>query len=186
MATREMTAAERSTWNIDTDHTNVGFSVRHMMITTVRGQFVGVSGTVELNEEDITQSRVSVRIDAATVDTRSGQRDEHLRSADFFDVASHPYITFESRTVRKAGKGRIAMEGDLTIRGVTRQVVLDVIEEGRGVDPWGGERVAFTAETKIDRTDYGLTWNQALEAGGVLVSDEVKLVLEVQAVRADG
>lgn len=185
MATQEFTAAGRSTWNIDTEHTNVGFSVRHMMITTVRGQFAGVSGTVELDEADVTRSRASVRIDAASVDTRSAQRDEHLRSADFFDVANHPHITFESRSVRQAGSG-LQVDGDLTIRGVSRPVTLEVSEEGRGRDPWGGERIAFRAETSIDRTDYGLTWNQTLEAGGVLVSDEVKLVLEVQAVRSDG
>jgi polyisoprenoid-binding protein YceI len=183
-ATSEQTGTGRATWNIDTDHTHVGFSVRHMMITTVKGQFSGVTGTLELDEGNPAASRVSVRIDAASIDTRVEQRDAHLRSGDFLDVGNHPYLTFESRVVRPLGGRRLEVQGDLTIRGVTKPVVLEVTGEGRGTDPWGGERTAFSATGRLDRRDFGLVWNQALEAGGVLVSDDVKLTIDLQVVRA--
>jgi polyisoprenoid-binding protein YceI len=174
-----------ATWSIDADHSNVGFRVRHMMITTVKGRFAGIDGDIVIDEHNPERSRVDVRIPAASIDTRSEQRDTHLRSADFFDVENHPYLKFRSRRVAALGDGRFAVAGDLTIRGVTREVVLDVEEEGRGTDPWGGERVGYTAVTRIDRTDFGLTWNQALETGGVLVANEVKIELEVQLVRGN-
>jgi polyisoprenoid-binding protein YceI len=182
MATLEQT--QQATWTVDADHSQVGFSVRHMMISNVRGRFASFEVDLELDEADATRSRVTARIDAASIDTRSEQRDGHLRSADFFDVENHPHIVFESRSVEPLGEGRFDVRGDLTIRGVTRPVTVSVREEGRGQDPWGGHRVAYTAEARIDRKDFGLTWNQALEAGGVLVSDEVKITLELQAVRA--
>jgi polyisoprenoid-binding protein YceI len=182
--TLQETAAERALWNVDTDHSHVGFSARHMMITTVKGHFSGVTGSVEIEDSDLTRSKASIRIDAATVNTRIGTRDEHLRSADFFDAENHPYLTFESRKVEAQPDGRLKITGDLTIRGVTREVVLDAEQEGRGVDPWGGERAGFTASTRIDRTDYGLTWNQGLETGGVLVSNEVRITIDAQLVRA--
>ena len=172
-----------STWRIDADHTQVWFSVRHMMFATVKGQFPGVSGELRLNEKDPTKSVVEVRLDAATIDTRSDQRDQHLRSADFFDVDNHPHLTFVSRRVEPVGGSKYRITGDLTIRGTTREVVLNAEETGRGKDPWGQEKIGFTAETSIDRTDYGLKWNQALEAGGVLVSDEVKISIDGQAIR---
>jgi polyisoprenoid-binding protein YceI len=183
--TGQTAGATRSTWQIDGDHTRVGFSVRHMMITTVTGHFAGVRGELELDESDVTRSAVRVELDAASLDTQSAQRDEHLRSADFFAVAQHPLITFVSRTVSRAGADRLTVTGDLTIRGVTHEVVLEVEEQGRGRDPWGGERLGLVASTRIDRRDYGLTWNQALEAGGVLVADMVTISLDVQLVRAD-
>lgn len=182
----QSTAADTglSTWTLDPDHTQVWFSVRHMMFATVKGQFPGVSGELKLNDADPTETAVEVRIDAATIDTRSEQRDQHLRSADFFDVENHPHLTFVSRRVERVDGSRYRVTGDLTIRGTTREVVLNAEETGRGKDPWGQEKIGFTAETRIDRKDFGLTWNQALEAGGVLVSDEVKISIDGQAIRA--
>jgi polyisoprenoid-binding protein YceI len=175
---------QKTTWKIDTAHSHVGFSVRHMMITTVKGRFTGVEGEIQLDEENPADSYVRVTMDAATVDTGIGQRDDHLRSADFFDVANFPQLVFESRRISVVGDDRYRVVGDLTIRGVTREVEVDVEEEGRGVDPWGQTRVGFTGTTKFDRRDFGLTWNQAIEAGGVLVSDEVKVTIDVSAIRS--
>lgn len=172
------------TWTIDADHTDVGFSVRHMMITTVKGYFPGVSGTLGLDADDPTGMKVSAVLDAASITTRNDQRDTHLRSADFFDVEQYPQITFESRSIEAAGQDRFRVTGHLTIRGVTKEVVLDVEQEGQGIDPWGQARIGFTATTKIQRGGFGLNWNQALEAGGVLVSDEVRISIEGQAIRA--
>ena len=175
--------AQKTTWTIDTAHSHIGFSVRHMMITTVKGRFTGVEGELQLDERDASESEVRVTIAAASVDTGIGPRDEHLRSADFFDVANHPELIFESKRIEQESDDRFRVVGDLTIRGVTREVVVEVKEEGRGVDPMGQTRVGFTGSTKIDRTEYGLTWNQAVEAGGVLVSDEVKITIDVSAIR---
>jgi polyisoprenoid-binding protein YceI len=174
----------QSTWRIDPDHTQVWFSVRHMMFATVKGQFPGVSGELRLDESDPTKASIEVTIDAATIDTRSKQRDEHLRSADFFDVENHPHLTFVGRRVEPVGGSKYRVTGDLQIRGTTREVVLDAEETGRGKDPWGQDKIGFTASASIDRKDFGLMWNQALEAGGVLVSDEVKISIDVQAIRA--
>ncbi len=171
-----------NTWQIDPAHTEVGFAVKHMMIATVRGRFADVSGKITLDEEDLKNSSVEVEIQAASIDTRQEQRDEHLRSADFFDVENHPTLTFRSRRVEPAGKGKFKVIGDLTIRGTSREVVLEATEEGRGKDPWGNERVGFSAGTTIDRRDFGLTWNTALETGGVLVGNDIKISLEVEAV----
>lgn len=172
-----------TTWQIDPTHSEVGFSVKHLMISTVRGRFSGVKGSVLLDSEEISRSSVEVEIDAATIDTREEKRDGHLRSPDFFDVEKHPTITFRSRRIERLGSDRFRVTGDLTIRGVTREVVLEATDEGRERDPWGGDRAGFTASGKIDRREFGLTWNQALEAGGVLVSNDIKLSIEVQAVK---
>lgn len=180
----QSTMAGVTTWNIDAAHTEVGFSVKHLMITTVRGRFGGVSGMIRLDEENLEGSSVEVVIDASSIDTRTGDRDAHLRSADFLDVENHPTLTFRSRHVGSVGEGSFRVIGDLTIRGTTREVVLDVSDEGRAGDPWGGTRASFTGTTTIDRRDFGLTWNAALETGGVLVGNEVKIQLEVQAVSA--
>ena len=174
----------RSTWAIDPAHTDVGFAVKHLMISTVRGRFGSVRGTIDLDEGDLAGSSVEVEIDAASIDTRQEQRDAHLRSPDFFDVEAFPLITFRSRAVASRGDGRFDVTGDLTIHGVTREVVLEATDEGRGIDPWGNEKAAFAAETRIDRRDFGLGWNQALETGGVLVANEIRITLDVQAVRA--
>lgn len=184
----ETTATRTTIWTLDPTHTLVEFSAKHMMITTVKGRFGEVTGRIEWNEAEPSASSAEVEIPAASIDTRSEQRDEHLRSADFLDVGSHPALLFRSKRLEgrpaKAGD-RFQVVGDLTIRGATKEVVLDVVFEGRGKDPWGGERASFSAETKIDRREFGLVWNQALEAGGVLVANEVKIQLEIQAVRAD-
>ena len=182
-------AAERTgqtTWTIDAAHSSVEFAVRHLMITTVRGRFTDVKGTVTADEADPSKSTVEVVIDAASIDTREPQRDAHLRSADFFDVERFPTVTFRSTRVDKGDGESFTLAGDLTIHGVTRPVVLAVQSEGRIKDAWGGIRSGFTAATKIKRSDFGLTWNQLLEAGGVTVSDEVKISLDVQLVSSAG
>jgi polyisoprenoid-binding protein YceI len=183
--TRETTA--QSTWTIDPAHTLVEFSAKHLMITTVRGGFSEVAGTIVVNEANPSQSSVEVDIAAASIDTRVDQRDAHLRSADFLHVENFPKITFRSRRIEGAPDvegNRFRIVGDLTIRGTTREVALDVTYDGRREDPWGGERIGFSADTRIDRRDFGLTWNQALEAGGVVVGNDIRIHLEVQAVRA--
>lgn len=170
-------------WQIDPAHTDVGFAVKHLMISTVRGRFAGVKGTIVLDEANPANSSVEAEIDVATIDTRQEQRDAHLRSADFFEVEKYPTMTFRSRRVERLGNDRYRIVGDLTIRDVTREVVLDATDEGRGRDPWGGDRLAFSATTTIDRRDFGLTWNQALETGGVLVGNEIRISIDVQAVK---
>jgi polyisoprenoid-binding protein YceI len=176
-------AAGTTTWNIDNSHTLVEFSVRHLMISTVKGRFGEVSGKVVAHDADPAQAQIDVTINAASIDTREPQRDAHLRSADFFDAENFPTLTFRSTRIEKASGDDLKVTGDLTIRGTTREVVLDVTSEGRVKDPWGGERAGYSATTKIKRSDYGLTWNVALEAGGVVVGDDIKIALEVELVK---
>jgi len=178
-------ATGRTVWNIDPAHTEVGFSVRHMMITTVRGRFGSVSGRIELDEERPERSSVEVAIEASSISTGTPDRDTHLRSADFLDVETYPALTYRSRAVESSGEGTWRVTGDLTMHGVTKEVVLEASEEGRTRDPWGGTRASFSATTKIDRRDFGLTWNAAMETGGVLVGNEVRISLEVQVVLAE-
>jgi polyisoprenoid-binding protein YceI len=173
-----------SQWNIDPSHSTIGFSVKHLMISTVRGRFADVKGTLTADEAEPTRSAVAIEIRSASVDTRSEQRDNHLRSADFFDADRHPVLTFASRKLEGDPKASFKLIGDLTIRGVTREVSLDAAFEGQGKDPWGNERRAFTATGKLNRHDFGLDWNQALEAGGLLVSPDVKLEIDAQFIRA--
>jgi polyisoprenoid-binding protein YceI len=173
-----------TTWTIDPAHTTVEFSLKHLMISTVRGHFGAVSGTIVLDEANPAASSVTAQIDVTSIDTRQEQRDAHLRSADFFEVEKYPSITFKSTRIEALGGGRYNVYGDLTIRDVTREVVLETTDEGRGGDPWGGQRAGFSATTRIDRRDFGLTWNQALETGGVLVGNDIRISLEVQAVKA--
>jgi polyisoprenoid-binding protein YceI len=173
-----------TTYSIDNAHSDVSFSVRHMMFAKVRGHFTKWSANLAFDPAKPAASSVEVSIDAASIDTREPQRDGHLRSADFLDAENFPKISFKSRKVDTAGTGHYKVTGDLAIRGVTREVVLDVEEGGRGKDPWGNERVAFLAKTTINRADFGLKWNQALEAGGVLVGEKVEVEIDVQAVAA--
>ena len=171
-------------WNLDTVHSGINFSVRHMVVSKVRGRFTKFTGNVELDESDLARSVVEATIDASSIDTGTAQRDDHLRSADFFDVEHFPQIRFRSTRIEKLEGENYRLTGELTIRDVTRQIELDAEYGGRGKDPWGNERVGFTAKTALDRKDFGLKWNQALETGGVLVSDRVEIELELQAVRA--
>ena len=174
----------KTTWNIDVAHSGISFTIRHMVMSKVRGRFAAFSGRVDLDDTDLTRSAIDVLIDASTIDTGVAQRDEHLRSADFFDAAQFPALTYRSKSIEKLGKDHYRVLGDLTIRGVTREVPLDVEYGGQGKDPWGNQRVAFSARASIDRKDFGLRWNQVLEAGGLLVGDKVEIELEVQAVQA--
>jgi polyisoprenoid-binding protein YceI len=168
------------TYAIDASHSNVEFAVKHMMITTVKGRFADVQGTVEIPQSG--QPKVDVTIGAASIDTRVEARDNHLRSPDFFDVEQFPTLRFVGTAAERTGDG-YRLSGDLTIRGVTKPVTLTVTEEGAGVDPWGNQKAAFSATGKINRTDFGLTWNAALETGGVLVSEDVKLSFDVQLLK---
>lgn len=180
-------SSEAITWNFDPNHTLVELSARHMMITTVKGRFTGVTGAITADIENPTTSSVEALIVAATIDTGVADRDTHLRSADFLDVENHPTISFRSSgfsgSLSEPG-GEIAVHGDLMIRGVTRPIVLTGTFDGTGTDPWGAQRISFSARTTIDRRDFGLVWSVALETGGVLVGNDVKISLEVQAVRA--
>ena len=173
-----------TTWNFDTSHSSINFSVRHMMIAKVRGRFQTWSGTLELDDDDLTRSRVEVAIDATSLDTRDDKRDAHLRSADFFDVEHHPKLVFTSTSIERVGEDAVAITGDLSIRGITQQVTLAVELNGRAKDPWGGLRAGFSAKTTINRKDFGLHWNAALEAGGVLVGEKVEITLDIQAIQA--
>ncbi len=178
-----MTSTTTATWTIDQSHSLAEFSVRHMMVSTTRGQFQTVSGAVELDEADLTNSKIEATIDVASITTRDDKRDEHLRSADFFEAETFPTITFVSTGITKKRDDRFAVAGDLTIRGVTRPVVLDTTFNGIGTSPWGTSVAGFEADTEISRSDFGLEWNVALETGGVLVGDKVKIHLEVELIK---
>lgn len=168
-------------WQIDSKHSAAHFSVRHLLVSNVRGSFSNVSGTVVIDEKDITKSSVEATIDTTTINTREPDRDKHLKSADFLDVANHPTITFKSKKVEKAGKGRLRVIGDLTIRGVTRQVVLEVEGPTAAIkDPWGTLKRGATATVKINRFDYGVTWNKKLDNGGVVVGEEIAIIIELE------
>jgi len=176
-------SATATTWTLDPTHTLVEFATKHLMITTVKGRFTDVSGTIKMNEANPAASSVKAVIKSASIDTRTEQRDTHLKSADFLEVERYPEITFTSTKVEPAGEDRYRVTGDLTIHGVTKSTVLEVTDEGRTKDPWGGERAGFSAATRIDRRDFGLTWNQALESGGVVVGYEIRITIEVEATK---
>jgi polyisoprenoid-binding protein YceI len=170
-------------WEIDSSHSGVRFSVRHLVIAKVRGQFSRWTGTITVPDGDFDRASVNVTIDASSIDTGVADRDRHLRSEDFLDAERHPEITFATSRVEPGAGDRLRLVGPLTIRGVSREVVLEVERHGTVRDPWGNERAAFSAATAIDRKDFGLTWNQALETGGVLVGDRVEIEIELEAVR---
>jgi len=176
---------QTTTWNIDPAHSVAEFKVRHMMIANVKGHFSGITGSLTLNDGDVTKSSAEASIDASSLNTREPQRDAHLKSADFFDVEKFPKLSFKSTRITRGKEGELQVAGDLTIHGVTRSVVfaLDSFSEP-AKDPWGNVRIGLSATTKINRKDFGLTWNAALETGGVLVGDDVTITLDVQFIRA--
>jgi polyisoprenoid-binding protein YceI len=179
----ETQTTQATTWKVDPAHSLVEFSTKHMMFTTVKGRFTSVRGTIVDDPADPTRSSVEAEIDVASIDTREEQRDNHLRSADFFHAEQHPLLTFKSTRVEPVGENHFKVIGDLTIRGASREVTLDTTFNGRGTNPFGAEVAGYTAETTINRKDFGLNWNVALEAGGFLVSDTIKILLEIQAVK---
>jgi polyisoprenoid-binding protein YceI len=179
---RTGTFIEPGTWAIDASHSTVGFVARHLMVSKVRGRFGTVDGTITIADDPF-QSSVSATVDASSIDSGDAKRDEHLRSADFFDVETYPTISFQSTKVEDRGDGTYALTGDLTVHGVTRAVTWDLEYDGTAKDPWGGTRAGFSASTDVNRKDWGLEWNVALEAGGFLVSDKIHLTLEVEAVK---
>jgi len=175
--------AQTSNWKLDETHTHASFTIRHLVISNVRGEFAKVTGAVVLDEKDVTKSKVEAVIDVASIDTRVADRDNHLRSPDFFDVAKYPTITFRSTKVEAAGSGKLKVTGDLTMHGVTKPVTLDVVGTTREVqDPWGNARRGVAASATLDRKAWGLTWSKAVEAGPV-VGDEVKLEIEAELVK---
>jgi len=174
-----------STWSLDADHSVAEFKVKHMMISNEKGQFAKVTGVLQFDEQDVTKSKIEASIEAASLNTRDDQRDTHLKSPDFFHVEQHPTLSFKSTKVKRIGEGELSVSGDLIIRGVTRNV--DFTVEGPtppAKDPWGNMRLGLSATTKINRKDFGLTWNAALETGGILVGEEVTITLDVQFVKA--
>jgi polyisoprenoid-binding protein YceI len=183
-----VTAPSQSTktteWNIDPAHSAAHFSVRHLMISNVRGEFSKLSGNVVLNPADLTRSSVEVSLDTSSINTREPQRDEHLRSADFFDVANHPSITFRSKRITATGPEQFKLAGDLTIRGVSKEVTFDVEGPTPPIqDPWGNLRSGVSATAKINRKDFGLVWNALVEGGGVMVGDQVSITIEAELVQ---
>lgn len=177
-------AGSAGTWKLDPAHTGVHFKVRHLMVSNVRGEFEKVSGKIVYDEQEISRSSAEITIDAASINTRVAKRDDHLKSADFLDVANHPHLVFRSKKVEKAGAGKLRMTGDLTIRGVTREVVLEIEGPTAEIkDPQGNTRVGGSASTKINRSDFGLTWNKAIETGGVVVGNEVEITIDIELVQ---
>jgi polyisoprenoid-binding protein YceI len=170
-------------WTIDTSHSQIQFTVRHMMISNVRGRFENFSGTVDLDENNPENSKIDIKIEIATLNTRDAQRDGHLRSADFFEAEKYPYMTYVSKKIKKTDAIHAKVYGDLTIRNVTREVVLEVEFNGKAKSPWGTTSAGFNAEAKISRKDFGLEWNKTLETGGVLVGDEITINIDFEAVQ---
>ncbi len=177
---------QTTTWNIDPVHSAAQFKVKHMMISNVKGEFTSVKGSLDFDEQNIENSRVQAEIDASTINTREPQRDAHLKSADFFDVEKYPTLSFRSTQVSRKDDGELAVAGELTVHGVTRPVTFSVEGPSEPTkDPWGNTRIGLSATTKINRKDFGLTWNAALETGGILVGEEVTITLDVQFVKGN-
>jgi len=172
-----------ATWNADVSHSGIHFSVRHMMIAKVRGTFTGWTGSIELDEANIANSKIKAEIDVSSIDTSEPKRDGHLKSPDFFDAEKFPKITFESTSVSGSGDS-FKVTGNFTLHGVTKALTLDVKHEGSGKDPWGNERQSFSAKGSLNRVEYGLAFNQVLETGGVLVGEKVDFDIEVSAMKA--
>lgn len=176
--------ASAEAWNIDADHSNVGFKVRHMMVSNVKGEFGKVAGVVDIDDKNLAKSKVEVSIETGSISTGNGKRDEHLKGADFFDVAKYPSMTFVSQQVKKAGDGKLKVTGLLTLHGVTKPVVLDVEGPTKAFkDPWGHLKRGAAATAKINRKDFGLTYNAAIESGGVVVGEEVTIALEIEMIK---
>ncbi len=171
-----------NTYEIDTAHSVMSFKIRHLGISNVQGSFTDFSGTITADPEKLGETTAEVTVSVASITTGNDQRDDHLRSPEFFDVESHPTLTFKSTGANVTGDGEFTLTGDLTMAGVTKAVTLDAAFSGAAVDPWGNQKVAFSASTKIDRRDFGLTWNKALEAGGFLVGDDVEITIAVEGI----
>lgn len=173
----------KTNWTIDPTHSEIGFSVKHMMISKVKGGFDKFDAKIVADPTDLTTAEIEFVIDVASIDTRNDDRDTHLRSADFFEVEAYPNLTFKATKIKKTDDDEYEVTGEVNLHGVTRQETFDVTFEGQGKDPWGNEKAGFSAKTKIKRSDYNLTWNAALETGGVLVGDQIKINIEIQAVK---
>jgi polyisoprenoid-binding protein YceI len=172
-------------WALDQTHSSVDFSIKHMMIANVKGSFKKFDAVIEADTSDLTTATIEFTVDLASIDTRNEDRDNHLRSADFFDVENHPVLTFKATNIVSEGDGDYQITGDLTLNGITKSETLTTTYEGSGKDPWGNEKAGFSVEGVLKRSEYGLTWNTALETGGVLVGDKVKIQLELQAAKAE-
>lgn len=170
-------------WAVDPTHSSVDFSIKHMMISKVKGSFTSFDATIEADPADLTTASISVTVDLASINTNNADRDNHLKSGDFFGIDENPKMTFVAKSIRKTGDGEYEVTGDLSLHGVTRSETFDVVFEGEGKDPWGNEKAGFSATGSIKRSDYGLTWNAALETGGFLIGDDVKVSIEIQAVK---
>jgi polyisoprenoid-binding protein YceI len=173
-----------SKWAVDNAHSSIDFSVRHMMIANVKGSFQNFDATIEADVTDLTTANIAFNVELASIDTRNEDRDNHLRSADFFDVENHPTMTFKSSKIARVDEDEYEVTGELSLHGVTKTETFKVTFEGQGKDPWGNEKVGFSVNGSVNRTDYGLTWNAALETGGVLIGDKVKVSLQIEAAKA--
>ncbi|CAG9621618.1 YceI family protein [Sutcliffiella rhizosphaerae] len=173
----------KTVWNVDKAHSSVDFSVKHMMFATVKGGFQEYDATIVADPTDLTTAEIEFTVDVASIDTRSNDRDAHLRSAEFFDVDNHPTMTFKATNIVKTDDNEYNVTGDLSLLGTTKSETFSVVFEGTGQDPWGNEKAGFSVDGKIKRSDYGLTWNATLETGGVLVGDQIKISLQLQAAK---
>ncbi|NHM29937.1 YceI family protein [Neobacillus terrae] len=175
----------KTKWTVDPTHSSVDFSVRHMMIANVKGAFHQFEAQVEADPQDLTTADITFTVDLSSVDTRNADRDNHLKSGDFFNVEQNPNMTFKSTSIEKTDEGEYDVTGDLTLNGVTKQETFKVTFEGQGKDPWGNEKAGFSGEGTVNRSDYALTYNAALETGGVLIGDKIKVSLQIEASRAE-